>query len=465
MDERREDFAAAFGEVITAAIDHEVDAVIHAGDLFHTSRPGITAIQTVLTELQRLRDVDIPFLLIVGNHERTHDRNWVELLEEVGLATRLGSEGVQIADTTVYGLDYVPPGQRDDLDYEFSPPATERTVLVGHGLFTPFGHADWDAERILAQSRVAFDLMLVGDDHNAGHAFVGSESIDPNESDETDEQTITENPAEKFEIDRQVPISYAGSTERTAADQRQPRTYSLVNIPPDDDIDPSEHIDRKEIESAREFVYVDIDLHRGDGIDTVKQAIREEVTTLDGAVLKITLMAAEDDPPTPELTDDGTEPAEDEADEPAVHERIPEGPIENVGDELGALITRVSDRRDFFDDSREYQTVEFADIDAAVQERRREMTVSEPADTLLEMVLQTDRYPDSRMKDTAEETVGELLADTSLETFHVSDDSDGAGTAGSTSESEGGQSAETATRIDDTAEDGSPEEQLEELID
>jgi DNA repair exonuclease SbcCD nuclease subunit len=75
LDDRRQGFADAFSEVITSAIEHDVDAVVHAGNLFHTSRPGITPLQTVLTELQRLQRADIPFLLIVGNHERTHDRN------------------------------------------------------------------------------------------------------------------------------------------------------------------------------------------------------------------------------------------------------------------------------------------------------------------------------------------------------------------------------------------------------
>ncbi|MDL0138757.1 metallophosphoesterase, partial [Halobacterium salinarum] len=36
LDERRQDFADAFAEVVSAGIQHDVDAVVHAGDLFHT---------------------------------------------------------------------------------------------------------------------------------------------------------------------------------------------------------------------------------------------------------------------------------------------------------------------------------------------------------------------------------------------------------------------------------------------
>lgn len=36
LDERRRDFAEAFAEVVSAGIQQDVDAVVHAGDLFHT---------------------------------------------------------------------------------------------------------------------------------------------------------------------------------------------------------------------------------------------------------------------------------------------------------------------------------------------------------------------------------------------------------------------------------------------
>jgi len=416
LDERRQDFANAFAEVISAAIEEDVDAVVHAGDLFHTSRPGITPLQTVLTELQRLQDVGIPFLLIVGNHERTHDRNWVELLAEVGLATRLDATGTQIDDTTIYGLDHVPPGQRDRLEYDFEPAETESAVLVGHGLFKPFGHGDWSTQRILKQSPVDFDIMLVGDDHGADYRLVSRGSSDTDDLNSGDGSTQTQTPSSS----KRIPLSYAGSTERTKADQRQPRTYSLVTIPPDGQVDPEAHIDRREIESAREFVYIDIPLHRGEGITTVEQTIRGQTDSLDGAVLKVTLMAAEEEEPIP--ADAAEEDASETMSEPAVQERVPVGPIENLGSELGALITRVSDRRDLLEDDREYEAVEFADVDAAVEERRQDLVVTEAADQFLEMAMNTEKFVDSGMADTAEETVQALLEQEPLDSFHVTTD-------------------------------------------
>jgi exonuclease SbcD len=421
LDERRQDFADAFAEVVSAGIQQDVDAVVHAGDLFHTSRPGITPLQTVLTELQRLQDADIPFLLIVGNHERTHDRNWVELLQEIGLATRLDATGTRVADTTIYGLDHVPPGQRDRLDYHFEAAETDSAILVGHGLFKPFGHGDWSTQRILAKSPVDFDLMLVGDDHGADYRLVSSgrptNNFDSSDSDSTPEsdEATTISPSSN-----RIPLSYAGSTERTKADQRDPRTYSLVTVPPNGAVDPEEHIDRRVIESAREFVYVDVPLHRGEGIETVEQTIRAEVDSLDDSVLKVTLMAAEEESVVPDSSsvDDGNGDASDQV----VHERVPVGPIENLGTELGALVTRVSDRRDLLEDEREYQAVEFADVDAAVEERREDLVVTETADLFLEMAMNTDQTADSNIADKAQETVTAVLERESPNSFHVDKD-------------------------------------------
>lgn len=455
LDERRQDFADAFAEVVSSAIKNDVDAVVHAGDLFHTSRPSITPLQTVLTELQRLQSADIPFLLIVGNHERTHDRNWVELLQEIQLATRLDAAGTQIDDTTIYGLDHVPPGQRDRLDYQFEPASTESTVLVGHGLFKPFGHGDWNTQRILSKSSVDFDLMLVGDDHGADYKLVNRGQ--PSSDATTDADQVASNSTSP----ERIPLSYAGSTERTKADQRAPRTYSLVTVPPDGHVDPEEHIDRRVIESAREFVYVDVPLHRGDGIETVEQIIRQETDALDEAVLKVTLMAADDDSPTPNPPTAAVATDDEETTEPAVHERVPVGPIENLGTELGALVTRVTDRRDLLEDEREYQAVEFADVDAAVEKRRQDITVTEAADQFLEMALRTEQVTDTGMADAAQEAVTALLEQEPLDSFHLDSDVDyGDGSqSDKTSPSPDGDSSDSSS-----SEDADKEEMLEDAL-
>ncbi len=68
--ERRRDFEA-FRSVVEDAVDDDVDAVVHAGDLFHDRRPGLIDLQGTVDVLRTLADADIPFLAVVGNHEET----------------------------------------------------------------------------------------------------------------------------------------------------------------------------------------------------------------------------------------------------------------------------------------------------------------------------------------------------------------------------------------------------------
>lgn len=69
-DIRANDYAKAFNSVATIAIKQNVDAVIHTGDLFDNRQPNTNTISQAFTILKRLNDNNIPFLAIVGNHER-----------------------------------------------------------------------------------------------------------------------------------------------------------------------------------------------------------------------------------------------------------------------------------------------------------------------------------------------------------------------------------------------------------
>ena len=373
--EREADFREAFYEVIEAAIARDVDAVVHAGDLFNSSRPGIDALSDALEGLKRLAAADIPFLSIVGNHDGTRDRQWLDVFASLGLATRLGESGFSIrsdedGDETgasrvvLYGLDHVEPGRRDRLEYDFDPAAAtdvDATVLVAHGLFEPFSNGDWDARAIYRQSSVEFDAILAGDDH-------------------TNQETIID--------EGETLLSYPGSTERTAADQREPRRFDLI------DVSPAGEIERRSVElDTREFVYVDVEMSEGDGVDRVLDAIGETEgeTNLAEAVLIVT------------LTGGG--------------ERVSSGPIEERGLGRDALTVRVNDRREFDEEMDEYGEVAFADPDRAVEQRRRTVGLSANGREVEELVRETDAVPDSNVTETVEARVREWLDDRPAATF------------------------------------------------
>jgi exonuclease SbcD len=322
--ERRQDFMAAFESVLEDAVADDVDAVIHAGDLFHDRRPALPDVMGAVEALRTLRRADIPFFAVVGNHEGTRSAQWVDLFERLGLAERLGTEGRVVGDTTFYGLDYTPASKRDQLDYAFSPPDTEYSALVSHGAFEPFAYGDWELAAVLEQSPVDFDIVLLGDNH------------------QPERETVLDTPA-----------VYSGSTERTSAEERDPRGYNLVRFKDGVSV-------RRRGLDTRDFVFVDVTLEPGEGGERVRERLREE--DLEGAVVIVTIEG------------DG--------------ERVVPADIEAVGSEQGALVTRVNDRRDI--DTETEMQVSFIDPDAAVEDRLADLGMSQLALDIDDLVRDAD---------------------------------------------------------------------------
>jgi DNA repair exonuclease SbcCD nuclease subunit len=320
--ERRQDYRRAFEAVVDDAIEAEVDAVVHAGDLFHDRQPGLSDLQGTIGALRRLREASIPFLAVVGNHEGKRDGQWLDLFVDLDLAVRLDESPHRVGSVALYGLDFVPEAAREDLDYDFEPADAAHTALVSHGMFQPFEYGDWDATAILDASPVAFDAMLLGDNH-------------------TPETTTVED----------TWLTYCGSTERTSASERAARGYNLVTF--DGEVD----IARRTIDRTREFVFVDVELAEGEGTERVRERVRQH--DHDDAVTIVTV-EGEGDPITPAA-------------------------IEEDALEAGALVARINDRRDVESDA-ETPEVHFADPDEAVRQRLRELGLSTAAHDLDDVV-------------------------------------------------------------------------------
>ncbi|QLC34126.1 exonuclease SbcCD subunit D [Halarchaeum sp. CBA1220] len=373
---RRQDFLDAFRQVVEDAIADDVDAVVHAGDLYHDRTPGLEDLMGTIDVLRPLAEADIPFLAVVGNHEGTRHAQWLDLFETLGLAERLDSEGRRVGDTVFYGMDHVPKSKRDDLDYEFAPRDAAHAALVSHGLFAPFPHGDWDLEEVLAESTVEFDAALLGDDHTADTVRLDG-----------------------------TWATYCGSTERASASERDPRGYNVVEFA--DDTEHSEaastaekgdtgetgagvHVRRRGIDT-REFVFVDLELAEGEDGERVRQRLREE--SLEDAVVIVTIEG------------DGGE--------------VTPADVERFGDEQGALVTRVNDRREVSVEA-DYE-VSFADPDEAVRERVRDLGLSEAARGIDDTVRQGD-VADSNVRDAVAERVRNLVDAGDLAAFEAADD-------------------------------------------
>ncbi|QKY21626.1 exonuclease SbcCD subunit D [Halolamina sp. CBA1230] len=342
--ERRADFRRAFDAVVDDAIEEDVDAVVHAGDLFHDRRPELPDLMAVLSALRRLDDADIPFLAVVGNHEATRTGEWLDLFEGTGLATRLDDTPEVVGDTAFYGLDWVPESRRDDLDYEFDSHDADHAALVSHGLFTPFEFGEWDTETVLEESTVAFDAMLLGDNHAPDTAEVSG-----------------------------TWVTYCGSTERASASEEDARGYNLVTFDGEVDI-------RRRSLDTRPFAFVSVDLAEGEGVERVREQVRQHDLADAVCIVEIT---GEGEPVTPAA-------------------------IEEAGEEEGALLVRVTDRREIEEEAD--IGVSFADPDEAVSERVSEMGLSTAARDVDETIRES-KVADSNVREEVKNRVSDLLGD------------------------------------------------------
>jgi len=280
--ERKRDYLDAFQQVVDDAVADDVDAVVHAGDLFHDRRPTLDDIMGTLSVLRTLDDADVPFLAVVGNHESKREGQWLDLFESLGLATRLGSDPVEVGSTAFYGLDFVPRSQREDFEMDCGTHDCDHAALVTHGLFEPFDFGEWDPTEIFDAADVEFDALLLGDNHHP-------------ETVEVDDTWVT----------------YCGSTERTSAAERADRGYNLVTFDGDVDI-------RRRGLDTREFVFVDVELGDDEGVERVRQRVGEY--DVEDAVVVVT------------VDGDG---------EPVTPAAVEEYALDN-----GALVARVTDHRE-----------------------------------------------------------------------------------------------------------------------
>ncbi len=68
INQREADFYDAFSQVVDQIKQIKPDYIIHTGDLFHRSSPSNRALTFAMQQFNILNDLDIPFILIAGNH-------------------------------------------------------------------------------------------------------------------------------------------------------------------------------------------------------------------------------------------------------------------------------------------------------------------------------------------------------------------------------------------------------------
>jgi exonuclease SbcD len=142
INQREADVGNAFRAAIDGVIAAQPDAVVVAGDLFHSVRPSNAAIVFAFRQFQRLREAlpDAPIVLIAGNHDTPRSAETgsiLRLFEElrIDVATAAARRLVYPAlDLSVFAVPHqaLVEGERPAL----RPQGPERNqVLVIHGEF------------------------------------------------------------------------------------------------------------------------------------------------------------------------------------------------------------------------------------------------------------------------------------------------------------------------------------------
>jgi DNA repair protein SbcD/Mre11 len=112
INQREEDICDAFIRAIDQIIQIKPDIVIHSGDLFHSVRPTNRIINIAIRQLLRLTSVNIPVVIISGNHDTPKQRgvgsifSFFEIFPGLSLVYQDKYEKIRIKDSTVHAIPH-----------------------------------------------------------------------------------------------------------------------------------------------------------------------------------------------------------------------------------------------------------------------------------------------------------------------------------------------------------------------
>jgi predicted phosphodiesterase len=177
-----------FMRITSIAIERDVDAIIHTGDILdhEVDQETLDAAERLL---QILADHEIPFYFIIGSHDHqaaqpkyhssVNGVSWLKsqcrserMTEVTTQPTPIGANSISVYGISADNIGIDAVGMNDSRGWHpsqiaFGASGTTLNILCLHDRVTTYRESEdaVDLDRLLSQSRVAFDLVLIGDEH------------------------------------------------------------------------------------------------------------------------------------------------------------------------------------------------------------------------------------------------------------------------------------------------------------
>ncbi|MFJ5920685.1 exonuclease SbcCD subunit D [Streptomyces ardesiacus] len=196
---------AFLDHLVDTARSENVDAILVAGDLYDRAIPSLDAVRLFNRALHQLADLDVPIIMISGNHDSAHRLGVGSgLFARAGIHLRTDPDTCDVpvvlddADgpVAVYGIPYLEPSMvRTQLEAEATShhavltaaldrihsdltnrqPAGTRSVVIAHAFVTPSSSPSEDQQ--VTESDSERDLSVGGVAHVGADVFDGIDYV------------------------------------------------------------------------------------------------------------------------------------------------------------------------------------------------------------------------------------------------------------------------------------------------
>lgn len=190
ISERVDDFSNSFLRVIGGALRRNVDALIHAGDLFEHEYPRNETVETAIDIINRLgpdtETPHVPVYLVHGDHDHPPGERMtpgVDRVVEETHAERLNTDPTIIDNNTVlYGVhdEDVEALVNGKLDF-VSPPDGTHVLFCTHVLFRRYNCMgkpnDYTPYEVIQTIPFKIDALLCGEIHRRKHLIINETDV------------------------------------------------------------------------------------------------------------------------------------------------------------------------------------------------------------------------------------------------------------------------------------------------